>query len=172
MSDKDKSEATAWYLVHCKPRQELRAEENLENQSINSFLPLMSIDKVVRGKRQMVEEVMFPGYLFVELPLSGELWAKIRSTRGIRDFVRFGGKPARISLELLEQLKVLETNLVTNTDVGTPKEGDRVRILRGPFKDLEGVFQMADGERRSIVLLNILGKESKLELLNKDIEKT
>ena len=163
---------TAWYLVHCKTRQECRAQENLNNQSINSFLPKLSLEKVIRGKRQQVEEAMFPGYLFVELPRSGELWSKIRSTRGIRDFVRFGGKPAKIARSLLEQLKVIETDFVTNIEVEAPRLGDRVRILRGPFKDLEGVFSMPDGERRSIVLLNILGKESQLELMNSDIQKT
>ena len=162
---------TAWFLVHCKPKQEYRAQENLNNQSIHSFLPTMAVEKVIRGKRQQVEEVMFPGYLFVELPKSGEFWSKIRSTRGVRDFVRFAGVPAKISNELLEKLKVLETDFVTNIDDKTPREGDRVRIMSGPFKDLEGVFQMPDGEQRSIVLLNMLGKMTKLEVLNKDIEK-
>ena len=161
----------AWYRVHCKPKQEVRAQENLNNQLINSFLPTISVEKVIRGKRQSVEEVMFPGYLFVELAITGEYWSKIRSTRGVRDFVRFGGVPAKISLELLEQLKVIDSNLVTNVAAETPKAGDRVRIMSGPFKDLEGVFQMPDGEQRSIVLLNILGKESKLEVMNRDIEK-
>ena len=163
---------TAWYLVHCKTRQERRAQENLNNQSINSFFPHLTVEKVVRGKRQQKEEAMFPGYLFVELPLSGELWSKIRSTRGVRDFVRFGGKPAKIAGSLLKQLKVIETDFVTNIEVEAPRLGDRVRILREPFKDLEGVFSMPDGERRSIVLLNILGKESQLELMNSDIQKT
>ena len=66
---------------------------------------------------------------------------------------------------------MIDSNLVTNVAAETPKAGDRVRIMSGPFKDLEGVFQMPDGEQRSIVLLNILGKESKLEVMNRDIEK-
>ena len=163
--------STEWYLVHCKPRQEHRAQENLNNQSINSFLPTLNVEKVLRGKRQKVQEVMFPGYLFVELLVNGEHWSKIRSTRGVRDFVKFGGEPAKISQDLLEQLKVIDTELVTNVADKTPKTGDPVRIMSGPFKDLQGVFQIADGEKRSIVLLNLLGKLTKLEVLNVDIEK-
>lgn len=160
---------TAWYLVHCKPRQESRAQDNLDNQEINSFLPLISIEKIIRGKRQRVEEAMFPGYLFVELQVNGELWSKIRSTRGVRDFVKFGGVPAKISYELLEKLKVIDTT--TEFENNTPKKGEPVRVTSGPFKDLEGVFDMPDGEQRSIVLLNLLGKETKLEVSNTDIEK-
>jgi len=162
---------TAWYLVHCKPRQETRAQENLENQSINSFCPTFSLEKVIRGKRCCVEEVLFPGYLFVELPVNGEQWSKIRSTRGVRDFVKFGGVPAKISDELLQKLKVVDEGIGDKIQSKTPRAGERIRIMSGPFKDLEGVFEMADGEQRSIVLLNLLGKLTKLEVLNSNIEK-
>lgn len=163
--------ATAWYLVHCKPRQENRAQENLENQLINSFFPTFSLEKIIRGKRCPVEEALFPGYLFVELPINGELWSKIRSTRGVRDFVKFAGIPAKISDELLQQLKVIDEEVVEKAESNTPKMGERIRITSGPFKDLEGVFEIADGEQRSIVLLNLLGKQSKLGVLNTEIEK-
>ncbi|WP_223669285.1 transcription/translation regulatory transformer protein RfaH [Kangiella shandongensis] len=161
----------AWYLVHCKPRQEARAQENLENQSINGFLPVISIEKVVRGKRQSVTEPLFPGYLFVELATDGTHWSKIRSTRGIRDFVRFGGIPGKVSADLVHELQAVDKEFVTNVDEQTPKTGDKVRITAGPFRDLEGVFQIPDGEKRSIVLLNLMGKLTKLEVMNSDIEK-
>ncbi|AKE52359.1 transcription/translation regulatory transformer protein RfaH [Kangiella geojedonensis] len=165
------SEQSAWYLVQCKPHQEKRAQENLENQSINSFFPIISLKKIVRGKRKQVEEAMFPGYLFVELLETGEYWSKIRSTRGVRDFVRFGGVPAKVSQQLLEQLKVIDHDLVTIAVDSTPKEGDRVRVTTGPFKDLEGIFKMPDGEQRSIVLLNMLDKLTVLEVSNDEFEK-
>ena len=34
--------------------------------------------------------------------------------------------------------------------------GDRVRILEGPFRDVEGVLQQVRGEDRALVLLQIL----------------
>lgn len=167
MSASDK----AWYLVQCKPKQEFIAESNFENQHIKSFLPLLSIEKIVRGKRRIVEEPTFPGYIFIQLKKNGELWSKVRSTRGVRDFVRFGGVPAAISGELLSQLEVLDNRRAENIDTKTPVEGDRIRVKSGPFKDLEGVFRMPDGEKRSIVLLRILGKLTKLDIPNTQIEK-
>lgn len=105
MSHNNKS----WYLVNSKPRQELRAEEHLKNQSINCVLPLIEIEKIIRGKRQSISEPLFPGYLFVELQTDGQDWSKIRSTRGVRDFVRFGGVPGRVPESVLEHLKILDT---------------------------------------------------------------
>ncbi|AOE50173.1 transcription/translation regulatory transformer protein RfaH [Kangiella sediminilitoris] len=161
----------AWYLVQCKPRQEKRAKENLENQSISSFLPLISIEKVVRGKRQSILEPLFPGYIFIELPKNGNGWSKIRSTRGVRDFVRFAGVPGMVSAKLIQDLSLVNKEFVTNVSETTPKTGDKVRITAGPFKDLEGVFEVPDGEKRSIILLSLMGKVTKLEVLNSDLEK-
>jgi transcription antitermination factor NusG len=35
-----------------------------------------------------------------------------------------------------------------------------VRIVAGPFATLEGVFDMAEGEFRATVLLDLLGRQS------------
>lgn len=166
MSHNNKS----WYLVNSKPRQELRAEEHLKNQSINCVLPLIEIEKIIRGKRQSISEPLFPGYLFVELQTNGQDWSKIRSTRGVRDFVRFGGVPGKVPESVLEQLKVLKTTDAT-IETNAPKTGDTVVITDGPFKDLEGVFKISNGEERSIVLLTILGKVTEMELENTKLQK-
>ncbi|WP_018625577.1 transcription/translation regulatory transformer protein RfaH [Kangiella aquimarina] len=159
-----------WYLVHSKPRQELRAEEHLKNQAINCVLPLIEIEKIIRGKRQLISEPLFPGYLFVELQTNGQDWSKIRSTRGVRDFVRFGGVPGRVPESVLEHLKILEIRDAA-IETNAPKAGDKVVITDGPFKDLEGVFKISNGEERSIVLLTILGKATEMELENNKLRK-
>lgn len=159
-----------WYLVNSKPRQELRAEEHLKNQAINCVLPLIEIEKIIRGKRQSISEPLFPGYLFVELQTDGQNWSKIRSTRGVRDFVRFGGMPGKVPPAVLEQLQLIDTTQ-TELETNAPKTGDKVVITDGPFKDLEGVFKISNGEERSIVLLTILGKVTEMELENNRLRK-
>lgn len=166
MSDMEK----AWYLINSKPKQELRAEEHLKNQGINNILPTIEIEKIIRGKRQKVSEPLFPGYLFVELETNGQDWSKIRSTRGVRDFVRFGGVPGRVPDSVLEQLKLLDTS-ETQLETNAPKAGEKIIITEGPFKDLEGIYKISNGEERSIVLLTILGKVTEMELENIKLRK-
>ncbi|MBD3652408.1 transcription/translation regulatory transformer protein RfaH [Kangiella sp.] len=161
---------TGWYLIHSKPRQEFRAEEHLKNQKISCVLPLIEVEKIIRGKRQKVSEPLFPGYLFVELQTDGQDWSKIRSTRGVRDFVRFGGVPGRVPPAVLEHLKLIDTTQ-TKLETNAPITGDKVVITDGPFKDLEGVFKISNGEERSIVLLTILGKVTEMELENTKLKK-
>ncbi|HEY9032249.1 MAG TPA: transcription/translation regulatory transformer protein RfaH [Kangiella sp.] len=166
MSESEKS----WYLINSKPKQELRAEEHLKNQEINCILPVLEVDKIIRGKRQKVTEPLFPGYLFVELQTNGQDWSKIRSTRGVRDFVRFGGVPGRVPDSVLEHLQLLDTSN-TPMETNAPRAGDKVVITEGPFKDLEGVFKISNGEKRSIVLLSILGNITEMELENNKLRK-
>ena len=44
--------------------------------------------------------------------------------------------------------------------------GQKVSVTDGPFKGIEAVFELEDGDARSIVLIEILGKQTRLNLLN------
>lgn len=160
----------AWFLINSKSKQERRAEEHLKNQEINCILPIIEVEKIIRGRRQKITEALFPGYLFVELQTNGQDWSKIRSTRGVRDFVRFGGVPARVPQSVLDHLQLLDATYA-QPETNAPRAGDKVVITEGPFKDLEGVFKISNGEERSIVLLTILGKVTEMELENTKLRK-
>ncbi|EOW5973322.1 transcription termination/antitermination NusG family protein [Klebsiella pneumoniae] len=56
----------AWYLLYCKRGQLQRAQEHLERQSVNCLMPTIALEKIIRGKRTMVSEPLFPNYLFID----------------------------------------------------------------------------------------------------------
>lgn len=63
----------SWYLLYCKRGQLTRAREHLTRQEIPCVIPMITLEKVVRGKRTQVQEPMFPNYMFIELILSGSI---------------------------------------------------------------------------------------------------
>jgi len=73
-----------WYLIHTKPRQENAALLNLEQQGYECYLPILLAEKLRQGSLSVIEEPLFPRYLFIRLDPSGgsQSWAPIRSTRG------------------------------------------------------------------------------------------
>lgn len=150
-----------WYAVHTHPRKEQVALENLERQGFESYLPMLHVQKVRRGKAQMVDEAMFPRYLFVRLDSSaqGRSWSPIRSTLGVRSLVQFGEKPARVAPELIEWLRQRERDFDPQHLF---EPGDTVSITAGPFKGLEALYQGVDGEHRAMILLEILSKPVRL----------
>lgn len=58
---------------------------------------------------------------------------------------------------LIEKLRTMEA-LVQTEPIPLFKPGERVSLTESPFSGIEGVFQIADGERRAIVLIELLSR--------------
>ncbi|BAO81941.1 transcription antiterminator [Serpentinimonas raichei] len=154
-----------WYLVHTKPRKELCALEHLERQGFDCYLPLLRSEKLRRAGLQACDEPLFPRYLFIQLglDLQARSWGPIRSTVGVSRLVAFGSEPAKVPDALVDQLRLHEAQLRGHV-VPLFQPGQRVCITQGPFAGLEGVFQIAEGERRVLVLIEMLCKPVLLPL--------
>ncbi|KKO47877.1 transcriptional regulator [Arsukibacterium sp. MJ3] len=161
-----------WYVLYCKPRQEQRAQQHLANQGFNSFLPLITINKIKAGKQLKVTEPMFPRYLFLQMGSEQLNLSTIRSTRGISDFVRFGMQLAQVPASLITALNQQQQILQQQENQNVPfKAGDALTVINGPFSGIQAVYQLAEGDKRSIILLNLLGQWVKTTMDNQQIQK-
>ena len=150
----------AWYVVATKSRMEGVAKLNLERQGYSLFLPRVSLKKRRQGQWTLVTEPLFPGYLFVWLTLGTDDPAPIRSTAGCVGLVRFGVAYTPVPPELIAGLEAAGT-----TDDPAPApflSGDAVRLISGPFTGVEAVYDMAKGEERAQVLLEVLGRVQRM----------
>ncbi len=155
-----------WYAVVSKPRQERTAEENLRNQEFETFLPLIKLQKRLRGKWQDVIEPLFPRYLFVHVDPDVVSVGPIRSTLGVAGLVRFGMeiKPVPDAvMAFLLQTRDPETGLHMPNQSGF-KKNDSVTVVEGPFSGLNGIFHQTRGEDRVMVLLEFLGRTNVVTL--------
>ena len=162
-----------WFVLYCKSKEELRAQQNLMNLGIESFYPKICKEKIIRGKKQQVEEAIFPSYIFVYADKESTNFSKIRSTRGINDFVRFGSKIAKVSFLIIDQLKAnchsYNEHKIDSSELF--KTGDKVQITTGAFKGLNTIFSHEDGLERAMLLLNILNQENQVSFKNNAISK-
>jgi transcriptional antiterminator RfaH len=149
---------TAWYVVQTKPRQESRALEQLQNQGYTCFLPTLKIEKVRRGELGLCAEPLFARYLFIQLDTVTSNWSPIRSTRGVSNLVAFGGRFPTLPDAWVEALQ--SAPQVIHQRLFEP--GERVTVTSGPFAGLEGIYQMADGEARAMVLIELMSKPQRL----------
>lgn len=152
-----------WYLVHTKPQQERRAFDNLQRQGYPCFLPLVPVESFRRGRLAVVEQALFPRYLFIQLDdgFHARAWGPVRSTLGVTRLVSFGLQPARVPDALIAQLRQQLQDL-TAAPQPLFRPGQPVRITQGPFAGLEAIYQMPDGEERAIVLLTLLQRECRV----------
>ncbi len=154
-----------WYLIHSKPRQEARALENLQRQGYEAWLPMLTVEKIRRGRIANVTEPMFSRYLFIRLDTVTSNWAPIRSTLGVSRLVTFGSVPASVPDDLIEALRTAPMH--------SPQRllatGEEVPFVDGPLQGLRGIFQQHDGEARALVLIELLSKPQSIAVSLHDL---
>jgi transcriptional antiterminator RfaH len=159
-----------WHLVHTKPRQEKRALQNLEQQGYRCYLPVFRAEKLCRGLLTVIEEPLFPRYLFIRLGQgdSAKSWVPVRSTKGVSRLVSFGGEAAKVDDELIELIRLQEES-IQDTPERLFKAGERVRVVNGAFASIEGIYQMTDGECRVMVLIELLSRPVTIRVAPADL---
>ena len=153
-----------WFLLQTKVRQEQRAAENLERQNVVSFCPMIRVEKISRGRRTEVQDVLFPGYLFVKLGESSVSTTAVRSTRGVSHFVTSAGAPIKVPQGLVEQLRNRVTSHAELIMSQLPKSGAKMQVIDGPFKGLNAIFSEPDGNSRAIVMVTLLSQQVKTSM--------
>lgn len=161
-----------WHLVHTKIRQEHVAQSNLERQGYACYLPKIKAEKLRAGELKVIEEPLFPRYLFIKLEtgLDAKSWAPIRSTLGVSRLVTFGQTPAKIDDDLLESIRARSESADVQLRHFAP--GEQVVVTQGPFTGVEALYQMADGQERVVVLLTILSKQVRMTVPPTSIRKS
>ncbi|WP_423186020.1 transcription/translation regulatory transformer protein RfaH [Alishewanella sp. d11] len=157
-----------WYLLYSKPREESRAQQQLANQGFESFVPQITLKKIQAGKTVLKTEPLFPRYIFLK-PNSGLNLSVVRSTRGVAGFVKFGQALAQVPASLVHSLLTQQIQQQAKLPEHPFKAGDKVEILSGPFAHLNAVFQQAEGESRSLILLSFLGQQLQLSMDNSNL---
>ncbi len=171
MTTADPVQEKTWYLVYCKPRQEQVAKANLERQSFSAYLPLVRQFRRRGSRRIAVIGPLFPRYLFIHLNAQTDNWAPIRSTLGISSLVRFGAQPAVVPDELICLLRSRDNpDGVQELPEVDYRPGDPVRIAEGVMQGYAGIFLAKSGKDRVLVLLDILGKQTRADVSRDHIE--
>ena len=150
-----------WHVVYTKRAQEQRALTNLRRQDFECHLPMLLVQQIVRGAVTVVPKPLFPRYLFVRFDAADHTkpWSALRSTKGVKGILTFGSEPAVVRDDIVEALRARE-----GTEQVRPlfAKGDAVQVTSGPFAGLDAIYQMADGESRALVLIEILSKPTHL----------
>ena len=169
----DNAESRSWYLVVTKPQSEFRAQENLVRQGYQTYLPIIKMPRQRNGKKVERTEAFFPRYLFISLDRKTDNWAPIHSTIGVASMVRFGGIPALVPSTLIENLIANEDELgLQSLEKKEFKQGDKVKIISGPFEGYKAVYKKMKSSDRVLVLLDIVGKNTQVTLSMDELETT
>ena len=173
MAKQTLNQGRRWYVLHTYSGYEENVSQNLkqriesmdmEDKIFQILVPKEKKIKIQNGKRKVVEEKIFPGYVLVEMIVTDDSWYAVRNTPNVTGFIGTGTVPTPISEEEVKSLQkrmgVEEPKFKIDVTPDTP-----VRIVDGPFKNLDGKVIEVDQERGKVkVLISMFGRETPVEL--------
>jgi transcriptional antiterminator NusG len=162
-----------WYVIHTYSGYEEAVAKSLlqriesfgmQDKIFNVIVPKEKKIKIKGGKREIVEEKIYPGYVLVEMIVTDDSWYVVRNTPNVTGFVGAGTTPIPVSDEEIEKLKKRMEIKEPEYKIDVEK-GDIVKITEGIFKDFEGKVEEINKEKGKVkVLINIFGRETPVEL--------
>ena len=180
-----------WYIVHTYSGFEKKVRESLQSriqafgleQKIGDVLiPTEPVTEVRGGKKYTIERMFYPGYVLVEMDLTGfrsggegdHVWHVVKSTPRVTGFVGTANDPTPLSEEEVNQI-------VYRVAVGKDKprlkvkfeKNESVKITEGPFASFTGVVDEVNEDRETLkVMVTIFGRSTPVELEFGQVEKT
>lgn len=164
--------AGEWALVQFKPNSDAVAVRNLSRQGFEVFLPKLEVTTRTSSKFVKSLKPLFPGYLFVRLTLGAGGWRAINSTYGVSRIVTTAGKPTSVPESLVTEIKGrCDQEGLVQSQVGL-KVGENVQVQHGPFSELVGKIIALEADKRAWILLDVLGRKTKVAVGADDLART
>ncbi|HEX7050698.1 MAG TPA: UpxY family transcription antiterminator [Longimicrobiales bacterium] len=155
-----------WYACYTRARHEKRVEELLRGRGVDSYLPLAPRLQQWKDRKKRVHFPLFPSYVFGRFTLR-EVHA-VLTTPGVSTIVRANGYPTPIQEREIENIRRFAA-AVASTGVEPERrpllrEGQRVRVIEGAFRDVEGVVIERRGRKRVLVGIEAIGQGLEIDV--------
>lgn len=147
-----------WYLVRTKPGKERWVRDQLSARLSEVFLPMLKARMPRWGRLSMSVAPLFPCYLFARLDLQTDYF-EVKYLAGVTGLVSAGADPIVVPQGIIEEIRARGVNDVIEIREVPFDSGQPVRIVEGPFRGFEAIFERyLSGAERVAILLNTIKK--------------
>jgi len=154
-----------------KPGGLERARVNLARQNFRSFAPRRASTERRASRLIRSQRPVFPGYIFVQIPPDRSEWRKINATYGVARLVSLDRQqPTLVSGAIMSNLFSRCDGEIWRTDVDEVRPGRQTRIVQGAFSQMIAKIDALPDQDRVIVLLDLMGRETRVALNIDDLE--
>ncbi len=162
-----------WYVLNIRNGYENSIQKELKQRAeatgmqdeiVDILVPVQKKIFVKKGKQEVKEEKIFPGYILIKMELDTKTWDLVQNTEGVRGFVKTDRYPKPLAESEVQAItkfmEVEQPSFQTSFSVG-----EAVKISEGAFADFIGSVQEIDTTKGKIkVLISFLGREAPVEL--------
>ena len=171
-----------WYIIHAYSGFERKVKESLESR-VQAFglqdkigrvvIPMETVTQVRNGKKYNMEQLVYPGYVLVEMELSDEVWHVVKATPRVTGFLGGATHPTPLTDEEVNQIifRVASSKEKPKLKVKFEKN-ETVRITEGPFANFNGTVDEVNEDRSTLkIMVTIFGRATPVELEFGQVEK-
>lgn len=159
--------AVGWYAAYTHARHEKKVAQQLEQRGIDHFLPLYRSVRRWKDRRKELDLVLFPGYVFVRVPVSQRL--RVLQLPGVSRFVTFNGQPAALIGNDIEALRNAMAYGVRAEHHPYLNIGRRVEVVGGPLSGARGVLVRHKTNSRIVISIDAIMRSVSVEIDEGDI---
>lgn len=156
MKLKDKEDSSVnWFAVYTMPRSEKKVFDRLSEVGVEAYLPLYSSYRIWSDRKKKITAPLISSYVFVKS--DEKKLNELLKIQGIMGILKYLKKPAKIRDVEIENLKILlndSDNIALLEEDITIEKGDKVRVIRGPFKGLIAECYEVKGKHRIIAAIS------------------
>jgi len=145
------AEPAQWYALRTRSRHEKMVADQLDQQGIENYLPLVKRTRQWSDRAKEVELPLFSGYTFVRVVLSSPDRLRVLQTHGVAGLVGVRGAGMAIPEAQIESLKTVIGTEVPFQEHPFLQIGQRVRIQGGALDGLEGILAAHKGDRTLVI---------------------
>jgi transcription antitermination factor NusG len=157
-----------WYVAQTCARHEKRIAAQCDARGIEYFLPLYETVSRWKDRRVRLQLPLFPGYIFVRVPLRERLRAL--EIPSIACLVGFGGLPVPMPDHDMEAMRNGLTSQLRAEPHPYLTAGRRVRIKSGPLAGLEGILLRKKGSFRFVLSIDLIQRSLVADVDIADVE--
>jgi transcriptional antiterminator NusG len=142
---------------------------SLQNKILEIFVPTKKVVQLnSKNEKKEKDEKVYPGYIYIYMILDRETAYVIQNTQHVSKIAGTGEHIVPLEDGYVEKLKaslISQSQTIASVSNIKYKIGDLVRVIDGPFKDMQGKISGIDPEQsRVIVLLTMFDRETSVEL--------
>ena len=155
-----------------------RVSMNMEDQIYQVLIPEETVEVVdKKGNKKQKVNKLFPGYVFVEMEVDGEMdekaWFMVRNTPKVTGFLGSSGggtKPVPVTNDEMNRI-LNKLGMITKAKSELEK-GDKVEVVSGAFAgQITEVVNVNEEKGIVTVLIEIFGSATPTELDIADVKK-
>lgn len=161
---------TPWFAVRTRSRFEKKIIIDLQEKRIQAYVPLHSVKRQWRDRKQLVSSPLFPGYAFVRIPPTQDARVTVLRTNGVVSFVGSRGMGTPIPDAEIYAVQTILTRQIPFVPYPYLQAGQRVRIRGGCFEQMEGILVAVNGDQSLIVSIELIQRSIAIRLAGYVVE--